>query len=94
MKLTEQQRQALVNYIVHDINDAQVSDYYDFGKLKIEWRPRDEAYRIQVGSKKTWATPRDIEWYINNLDDAILVKYYVDDTHDEDFEDLVLEATE
>jgi hypothetical protein len=86
--LTQQQRQALVNYIVHDINDAQVSDYYEIGNLKIEWRSRDEAYRIQVGSKKAWATPRDIEWYINNLDNSVLFKYYVDDTNDEDLEDL------
>ena len=45
--LTPAQRTFIVKAIEHDINDAQVSDYYDFGDMHITWVPAREIYLVE-----------------------------------------------
>ena len=80
MKLTEQQRNHMIKTIIHSINDAQISDEYSFGQeLDIIWSAKDEAYRmIPANGKKSWASPRDIICWIEDLSDAALIEGYCD----------------
>lgn len=90
MTLAQHQRQAICQKIVYDINDRQCSDHYSFGdELDITWSSKDEAYRIiPAKGKKTWATPRDLILYIQDLSDTALIEYYVEDTSDLELEEL------
>ena len=80
MKLTEQQRNHMIQTIVHSINDGQVSDEYSFGQeLDIIWSAKNEAYRmIPAKGKKSWASPRAIVSWIEDLSDAALIEGYCD----------------
>ena len=78
MKLTTAQREHMIRAIVHNINDWQVSEEYSFGsELDIVWSSKDEAYQmIPAKGKKSWATPRDIVSWIEDLSDAALLEGY------------------
>ena len=101
MKLTQQQRNHMVQAIVHSINDSQVSDEYSFGQeLDIVWSAKNEAYRmIPAKGKQSWASPHAIVSWIEDLSDDALLEGYCDAEYItvEEFEEHIeqeLEAAE
>ena len=78
MALTQQHRQFIVEQIVYDINEAQASDYYEFGDLSITWISEQESYLVEQNGETDWASPRCIESYIDDLSDQQLVEWFVD----------------
>ncbi len=96
MKLTQAQRDFIVKEIVSNINDAQVSDYYDFDDLNITWVPAQESYIVETENYQDWVTPSDLGDYIVTLTDQQLVDWFVDDRgcdnwFEECLEELMLE---
>ena len=98
MKLTEQQRNFMVEAIVYNINERQVSDEYSFGEeLDIVWSLKNEAYRmIPKKGKKSWARPGDIGLWIEDLSDSALIEGYCETEYIdlEEFEKHIEEALE
>jgi hypothetical protein len=97
--LTPAQRTFIVKAIEHDINDAQVSDYYDFGDMHITWVPARESYLVEQHGEQHWARPKDIWGHIDDLTDEQLIEWFQEehrgeaDTFEECLEDQMSEAT-
>jgi len=96
MKLTQAQRDFIVQEIESSINDGQVYDHYEFGDLEITWVQGQEAYLVNHNGKQYWRGPSDIAWHIDDLTDEQLVDWFVDehccdDWFEECLEELMLE---
>ena len=99
MKINQQQRDFIVDSIVHNINDAQVSEHYDFGDFTVTWVQAQQLYLIehaQADIQNDWASPSDIPDVIDSLDNTVLYEWFCDEhcCDGEDFEEILQDEME
>ena len=82
MKLTEQQRNHIVQQMSEDITETQSNDryYYEHDSKTLLWSREDEMQVLldDTTSKFTWYSPNSITSVIEDLSDATLVEWYCD----------------
>ena len=98
MKITEQQRNHIVQQIVEGMNDGQLSDRYYFqsDSITILYSSDDESYFVlKPDGTWTYEEPNNLESAINELSDEALLEYLENEEGvetqeelDEYFEDL------
>jgi hypothetical protein len=82
-KLSEQQRNHIVNLIWLDITDSQISEHYYFEKenTTVIWVQEQEHYLIldDATQKFSWESAGDLESTIENFSDDTLIEWYCDE---------------
>ena len=100
MKLTQAQRNKIVELLVNDIAEVQSQDRYwfDQDEITLLWVSDEEMfYALKMDKTYDYYSPRDIECFVETLSDQQLKKWFSEDYYscdEEDFEECLNDELE